>query len=270
MGQTTDQVFVLLFVGMLGMLILAVGIVTFIVVYQRRLIRKQEEIAQLEINFQKDLLQGAIITQEAERKRIAQDLHDSIGSLLSGASLYINRINTEATPDILATAQKQSHQLIQEAMGSIRTITRDLLPVNLQRFGLIETLQDLCTKTLNASDIEIHFNHEGNGRFEERKELAIYRITQELINNTLKYAQAKNIFLQLQIMDDQIEYSYKDDGEGFDYMQFQRSAVEGRGLGLGSIESRFRVLEGEGSFESAPGRGVLVRIQAPILKQKTD
>ena len=263
-----DQTFYLLLVGMLGMFILAAGIIIFVVVYQRRLIKKQEEIAQLEIAFQKELLQGAIITQEAERKRIAQDLHDSIGSLLSGAALYIDRINSSVNTDILTTAKEQSGQLIQQALGSVRTITRDLLPVNLQRFGLMDSLEDLLSKTTGGADIQIHITLNGTGRFEEEKELALFRITQELLNNTLKYAQAKNIYFQLHLMEDSLNYSYRDDGQGFDYDHYQRSAIEGLGLGLGSIESRFRILEGTSSYHSAPGKGVVVHIDAPIsLKQ---
>jgi len=251
------------------MFILAVSVIGFVVLYQRRLYSTQKEIAQLEISFQKELLQGAIITQEAERKRIAQDLHDSIGSLLSGAALYLNQVN--AGPDSpAAEAQQQSSNLIKEAMGSIRTITRDLLPVNLKRFGLVEALQDLLSKTTGGANLEVHYIHQGYSPIEEQKELALYRITQELLNNTLKYAEAQNIYLQLHFTDGQLDYSYRDDGKGFEYDQYQRSAKEGLGLGLGSIESRFRIMEGEASFNSSPGKGVLVRIQAPIQSHKTD
>ncbi|MEM1219809.1 MAG: ATP-binding protein [Bacteroidota bacterium] len=269
MDPSEIEFYRLLVSGMLGMLLLAIGIVTFVVVYQRQLIHKQEEIAQLEISFQKELLQGAIITQEEERKRIAQDLHDSIGSLLSGAALYLNQVNS--TPNSPASnAQQQSSSLIKEAMGSIRTITRDLLPVNLQRFGLVDALQDLLSKTTGGANLEVHYIHQGYYPFEEQKELAIYRITQELLNNTLKYAEAQNIYLQLHFADGQLDYSYRDDGKGFEYDQYQRSAKEGLGLGLGSIESRFRIMEGEASFNSSPGKGVLVRIQGPVQSQKTD
>ena len=201
------------------MLLLAIAIVIFFVIYQKRLMTQQEKLLRLEFEYQKDLVNSSIQTQEVERKRIAADLHDSIGSQLSATKLYLRQLlrNPEKSEEYQQQVKREAMELLEETILNVRQITHDLLPLSLERFGLVAALEDLVDRYNELGEGEVQFDCREERRFEVEKEVAFYRIIQELFNNTLKHARAQRIELSLQFRDSQVHLQYQDDGVGFDF-----------------------------------------------------
>ncbi len=252
--------------GTLIMLLLAIAIVSFIVYYQRRLIQEQIEKQKLKAEAQERMLAATIQTQESERKRIAKDLHDEIGALLAAIRLGVIQIGSDETTGTFGVEKaEEAKKLIEETIKNVRRISQDLMPATLEKFGLVAALKELCQKLEKASGVRMDFDgNEIDFPLKMQSALALYRIVQELINNTLKHAKATKIIISLQKTNTLLYLTVADNGSGFD-LEYARGQSKGvRGLGLSNIESRINMLNATIRYETAPGEGTQVTIEIPL------
>ena len=252
----------LVLLGIIGMLLLAVALVVFFIVYQRRLLRQQNELRDKEREHQRQLLAAAVEIQENERRRIAGDLHDDIGSLLSAARLYLKQLNPEAKAEEHTEIKTETLSIVGQIIRNTRRITHDLMPAELEKFGLSAAAEDLCDRVGKTDDLDVHFNSNLNQRLPAKCEVALFRVIQELINNTIKHAEARQINLEMGMQRDQFVLRYADDGKGFDLATTEQRG--GSGLGLKNIESRVSLIDGRLDYQSQPGKGLQVFIHLPL------
>jgi len=245
----------ILLAGMTGLFALAMGYVVIFILYQRRMIARDLERQKLETDHQKKMLQAIIENQEAERKRVAHDLHDEVGALLTASKLYFNQLSPGRAEEQLVVISGKVNLLFDEMMTSIRRISHDLRPIVLENFGLLEAIEDVQQK-VGASGIAVDFTHQLTFSIHRDGEVMLYRIIQELISNTLKHARASRIAIHMEEFSDRMELVYSDDGIGF------QSLGAHQGLGLKSIESRLSLLEGNLQRKQT-AKGVHLVIQIP-------
>jgi signal transduction histidine kinase len=239
-----------LFLGTIGMLVLTIGLVVFIIMHQRRVQRFQQKLQQMEIEQQKMMLNASIKMQEEERQRLAADLHDDAGPLLATARLYLNEnlVNQDKVNQLQSIFQ--ARQIIDDTIQLIRNISHDLMPPTLKNFGLESAINDLFQKisgsgTVNASS---RF-HDYKDRLKPEKELLVFRIVQELINNILKHSNSSFIHLTQNVHADKFYLRIHHDGRGIVQSDFEKLNKSNIGLGLKNIGSRIRLLQGEIIFE---------------------
>ncbi|MFN4147114.1 MAG: sensor histidine kinase [Runella sp.] len=238
------------------MLIMALFVILFVVYYQRKQIEQQIRVKEMEAEFQRKLLEVSMASTEAERRRIAQDLHDDIGALLSVTKLTFNALYgylvSREQAELLAQQVRES---LDETISHVRRISRELVPTTLERFGLPAALQEFAAKSGTNHTLRITFGCTGddNYRLEPKIELMLYRIAQELINNALKHSDATNIHIQLSLPPNDLALLVEDNGRGFDFEQVQKHPSPG--LGLDSIEGRLRIINGKIEYETAPQKG---------------
>jgi signal transduction histidine kinase len=202
--------------------------------------------------------------QEMERKRLAREIHDGIGPQLSTLKMKLAGIESDLQKTSAETKDQfaKSYGLIDEVADDLRSISHNLLPKVLIDFGLTEALESLIDKIHGTKNIDISFiSSIPKKRLHHVLELGIYRICQELTNNTLKHANAKKITLQLIQVDKLMRLTYEDDGVGF------VRPDQSQGLGLLNIESRVKAFGGELNIDSVPGKGMTATMEIPINKK---
>jgi two-component system, NarL family, sensor kinase len=245
----------------LGIIVLAL----FIVVYLRQKSRHEKVVTEQkfrQLEEEKKLMAAKLLVegQEEERKRIATELHDGLGVLLSATKMQFSTIR-DKSPENRELIEKAS-KMLEQASGDVRKISHNMMPGLLLKLGLYEAVEDLFenldeNENLNAS-CTISGDHEH--RLPENKEIMLYRIIQEMVNNTLKHAEARNIGIQIQILHEAIDIVYSDDGKGFDFNE----KMENESIGLKSITSRVNFLNGSLSVDSKPGNGVNYSLNIPV------
>ncbi|MES2880514.1 MAG: ATP-binding protein [Bacteroidota bacterium] len=245
--STTSQV---LFLGTLGMLALTVALVIFIIFHQRKIIRFQLKLQNLEQDQQKILLDASIRLQEEERQRLAADLHDDAGPLLATARLYLNEnlVNQDKASQLQSIFQ--ARQILDDTIQLIRNISHNLMPPTLKNFGLESATNDLFQKISGSGMINASSRfHDYKTRLKTEKELIVFRVLQELINNILKHSNASFIHLTQNNQNDMFVLRIHHDGRGIVQADFDKLNKSNIGLGLKNISSRVRVALGKISFE---------------------
>lgn len=250
---------ILLSIVALGAALLA-SVLFFLFRYRLRLQRseadkknllKNKEIEALQKTAELKRLKAMLQGQEAERSRIAQDLHDGLGGLLATVKV---RLNTEENN--VAAADK----LLDRACAEVRRIAHNMAPQNLQLIGLSAAVEDIAAQLrLQGLDCELELGGQPSFRLSEEEQLMLLRIVQELTHNIAKHAQAEKVFIQLLDQPHQLLLTVEDDGQGFD-----ASTAKGQGLGLASIQSRVDYLKGQILFDSSPGVGTTVTLTIPL------
>jgi two-component system, NarL family, sensor kinase len=250
--------------AILAFLFIAGGFIVVFIRYQKRLLLKQRELLKLDAQHKQDLLMSNIESAEAERMRIAKDIHDEIGSIFSTLSLSVNQLKPGST--IEPAVLQKSNELIDMGINGVRRIAHSIIPFELELFGLSHALENHFNTLTAVSAIDINFTHtEDLDMLKPVAALAIYRIVQELSSNCIKYAKANTISISIQKEDDTICLTYKDDGTGVD---MERLTAH-KGIGLKNIESRVIVLNGTVTFISAPGKGFTCSIIIPATQNTT-
>ena len=245
-----SKISLVLFLGTLGMLILTIGLIMFIIFHQRKVIRFQLRLQELEKKQQKILLNASIRLQEEERQRLAADLHDDAGPLLATARLYLNEnlVNLDKASQLQSIFQ--ARQILDDTIQLIRNISHSLMPPTLKNFGLESAVNDLFQKisgsgTINASS---RF-HDYKERLKSDKELMLFRILQELVNNILKHSSSSFIHLTQNNQGENCYIRIHHDGKGLVQSDFEKLNKSKTGLGLKNISSRLRVVHGKIHFE---------------------
>src|SRR5438270_4835383 len=239
-----------LFMGTLGMLVLTIGLILFIIIHQRKVIRYQSRLQQMEQEQQKILLKASIRLQEEERQRIAADLHDDAGPLLATARLYLNEnlVNLDKASQLQSIYQ--ARQILDDTIQLIRNISHSLMPPTLKNFGLESAINDLFQKISGSGAINASSRfHEYKERLKAEKELIVFRIVQELVNNILKHSNSSFIHLTQNMHHENFLLRIHHDGRGIVQADFDKLNKSNVGLGLKNISSRLKVAQGSIYFE---------------------
>ncbi|MFA6401974.1 MAG: PAS domain S-box protein [Salinivirgaceae bacterium] len=202
--------------------------------------------------------------EERERNRFSRELHDGLGPLLSSIKLYFQWIAKTENPEKKLFLSGKGNHNINEAILTLREISNNLSPQSLNTFGLILAIQNYVEGLNQMNNIQINLQSNIEKRFNKNVEIALYRITLELINNCLKHAEAKDISISLQHIefDQLIRLTYHDNGKGFD-IESQLPKTKGRGLL--NIQYRVNSLNGKIKMKSSPGKGLEVTIEVPLV-----
>ncbi|MBN2814506.1 MAG: PAS domain S-box protein, partial [Bacteroidales bacterium] len=214
---------------------------------------------------EKELLYTVIKTEEKERQRFAQDLHDELGPFLSGLKLYLNEIQ-ENIDDSEKREVLISYlsQMIDESVEKVRTLASNLTPQNMIDIGLTASVSKTIQKLNLTGRINILLETEGNETgLAHAFIITLYRIILELINNTLKHARSKQITIKLIYGRKNVQLFYSDDGIGFD---FDQQLKLGKGIGLRSILNRIELYEGKYAFSSHENKGFELSVDFPTGK----
>ena len=250
-------------VGTAMLLMMAVFIITFVAYYQQKQAKQQLAFREMQAQHRQALMEATFRGQEEERKRLAEDMHDGIGTMLSITKMSLNQLEQYVGGNAKTGFEFQkTRAMIDETMTNVRRISRNLVPTTLERFGLLAALEELADRASDKEiDVELVYP-EADYLFSPSISLMLYRIAQELVNNAIQHARARHITVQVFQFENEVRLSVLDDGVGFDF----DAVMENRqaGLGLRNIESRLNVVNGHATFDVAPGRGSQIHVQIDL------
>jgi len=223
---------------------------------------QQQRISELEKEKQLLATQALLKGQEDERSRLARDLHDGLGGLLSGVKLQLgamkgNLIMAEDHARVFNNALNK----LDESIREMRRVAHNMMPEALLNLGLSQALQDYCAGLSESQQFTINCQMYGlDQRMSPSSEVVVYRIVQELLNNAVKHASATTILAQVMRQDNRLTITVEDNGKGFDKDQLDSMQT----AGLKNIQSRVHYLRGQMDIQSAPGKGTSVHIECTI------
>lgn len=252
-GQQEVDSVILIF-GTMGMLILALALVAFVVFYQKKRVSQQVEIVKRENAYQRELLNATIEIREKEQKRIALELHDDIGSGLTGIKMQL------AKKGLTDVEIEDARERLKNLVKQVRDISHNLLPPVLDELGLNGAITSLCRRigeqtTINFNTTIPSAKYEG---LRSDQELAIYRIVQELLNNILKHANATEIGVTVLNSPKNYSIILQDNGKGF--IPPKRLEVQSTSLGLKNIASRVQQINANLNYETLQPTGTKVTL----------
>ena len=257
-----DNVYLLVFYGMLLLFMIIAAFLLFYIRNQNMVWKQRRELQETQIIQQKELLNAVIDSQEIERKRIGQDLHDEIGGTLSAIKLMLNSLKNklnEQQEEVLTDAK----ELIDKMIVDVRHISHDLSPPGLAVFGLFTTIEAFVNLINNTGQIKISLVHENDLEeieLPEKTSLALFRVLTQLVDNTIKHAQATEIKMLFSVDSANLSIVYQDNGKGFDMEVLKQRS----GIGMQNIQSRLQMINAEYQIETSVGKGFKVEINYPL------
>ncbi|MBK7289894.1 MAG: hypothetical protein IPI78_06445 [Chitinophagaceae bacterium] len=231
--------------------------------YKNKQELQQRRITELETEKQLTATEDVLKGEEKERTRLAKDLHDGLGGMLSGIKHSLNAMkgNLVMTPEN-HQAFERSMDMLDSSIREMRRVAHNMMPEALVKFGLDTALKDFCNDINQSGALQINYQSIGLGNVEveQTTSITIYRIVQELINNTMKHAAAKSAIVQVSKTDKAISITVEDDGKGFNTLVLEGT----KGIGWSNIQSRVEYLKGKLDVQSEPGKGTSVHIELNV------
>lgn len=251
----------------LGLLLISALVFTN---YRHKQKLQQQRIADLETQQQLNATEAVLKGEEQERTRLAKDLHDGLGGMLSGIKYSFNTMkgNLIMTPEN-AQAFERSMDMLDSSIKEMRRVAHNMMPEALVKFGLDVALKDFCNDISKSGALQVSYQSIGldDVVIEQTTAITIYRIVQELINNTMKHAAAKTALVQLAKTGNQLSVTVEDDGKGFDTSVLTHPRPDDQvrpGIGWANIQSRVEFLKGRLDVNSQPGKGTSVLIELNV------
>jgi signal transduction histidine kinase len=231
--------------------------------YHSRQKLQQQRINELETEKKLMATEAVLKGEEQERTRLAKDLHDGLGGMLSGIKYSFNTMkgNLIMTPDN-AQAFERSMDMLDSSIQEMRRVAHNMMPEALVKFGLDTALKDFCNDISQSGALTVSYQSIGlaNASIDQTTAITIYRIVQELMNNTMKHAAAKNAIVQLSKIDGILSLTVEDDGKGFDTAVLNIS----KGIGWDNIKNRVELLKGKLDVSAAAGKGTSVHLEIAV------
>jgi signal transduction histidine kinase len=246
-------------------LVMAFGIISFVLVYMRRQQQQQEEMTRINEIHQRNLLEASVDSQENVRRQIGGDLHDDIGTLLSATRMQLSLLGKQIKDNEPANEFfTNTNELLNDAITNVRRISKELMPATLDKFGLEIGLKEFAEKFSSVTGVDVSFHANGidESSFSKKIALIFFRIVQELVNNSLKHAEASKINIELTQNESQLQLQVADNGKGFDLEEVMANPKTG--IGIRNIESRLSVINGTVNYDIAKGKGAKINIEVKL------
>ncbi|MFW6224868.1 MAG: PAS domain S-box protein, partial [Bacteroidota bacterium] len=206
-------------------------------------------------NLEKKIVKAIFETEEKARDQFAKDLHDTLGAMLSSLKMYLNLLKKDhfESKEKKMEFWKRTMDLLSDSVSETRKIAYKMRPEEIDNFGLVSALDSFFERIMEASEIKVHFNKENfNTGLDGEKELILFRVISELVNNTLKHAEANNIDLAIFNKANKMYIVYSDDGIGFS----SKHEVKTKGIGLNNIKSRLKSINAKYEMDSQLNNGM--------------
>jgi signal transduction histidine kinase len=257
----------LVILGSLGMLTLVSFIIVFIVQYQKKMLAHKAALQKTETEFQKQLLDASVEVAEQERQKIATNIHDDVGLTINVVKLNLSKMKNNIKDTTLVSELIETDlKILEEIHTTLRGISHELMPPSLSLLGLIKGLREMSRQISSSGKIKIDLSAgDLDLRMEKKKELQLYRLIKELINNILKHAGASQILVTCVLENSYLITSIEHDGVGINDQEVMALINSQRGIGLKSIQSRVQLTNSKLNYLYSSTERAKIIIKTPVL-----
>ena len=240
-------------------LILAISVISFIVLFQKRQLQNQQDKTALKTAYDQEILKSQIEVQNQTLQHIGRELHDNIGQLLSVAKINLNVL--EESDNMEHEFIKQTNEIISQSINDLRSLTKSLDGDFVNDFGLEESISHELQRIRKTKKFQTEISVLGMKRtLGYEIEIVLFRIVQEVLNNALKHSKAQNIDIVLQYLPTSFELTVKDNGKGFDLENIHPESIESSGAGLRNMQRRMELIGGKCVINSVLGEGTEIKL----------
>jgi len=266
-NQETLNITTLIVLGSFGMLTLVSFIIVFVVLYQKKMLSHKSLLQQNETEYQKQLLDASIEVAEEERQKIATNIHDDVGLILNVLKLNFSKIKRNLDDrDLVLELIDNNVKIVEETSSTLRSISHELMPPSLSILGLQKGLKELCKQITSSGKINIDLNSTDlHFTLDKKKELQLYRLIKELINNIIKHANASQIYMTNTLQDTILITLIEHDGIGINNEEVAKLINSQKGIGLKSIQSRVQLTNSQLNYDYVPNKKAQITIKTPVL-----
>jgi two-component system NarL family sensor kinase len=261
--QDKTVILIIFFICIFLVAVLAGFISWILFAYQKKQIHYLSQLETIKNNNEKELLRAQLEMQEETFQHISLEIHDNIGQFISLAKLHLNTIDTsskEALPEKIGYAA----DLLTKALDDLRDLSKSLSSDLIKNAGLEKAMEMEVTQLRKIANYDIVFEVQGNySILNDQKEIIIFRIFQEAVNNIIKHAMATRISIKLNFLKDQLSLCIADNGIGFLYDPSSSMEVHGKGEGIRNMKRRAKLIDSSLSITSEPGQGTRITIDIP-------
>lgn len=262
----SNDIRLLVIIGISVMLLLFASFLLAFFFSQRKKWQYQQTMQKLREQQQNQLIEAAVRSEEQERHRIAETLHDEVGAILSSSKLHLLAINTEHLDEKGKKLHEKGNELLDDAIKKVRGISHNLHSSILKEFGLNEAIIHFVNKITQGTLITATTALDDQYTTQSpENDISIYRMVQELINNIIKHAQATELVVSSVYSNNRLDLTLFHNGGGLSQEQFEELRYKKEGLGLKNIQNRIILLQGNIYFETG-GEGSYIKIQVPVNK----
>jgi len=258
--MTSSELYIAIFAGIILIAILSVGSIQFtILFYRQRNLRKKEE-----EKFQQELLRTQLEIQEQTLKNVSAEIHDNIGQTLSLAKLNLAMMEVNDT-DPLSGKISSLHELVSKAIQDLRDLSKSLNTDYVSEKGLLRSIEYELEMIGRTGALQTEMKVGGTPiTLDKKKELILFRIVQECLNNAIKHAQASNVIVAVDFAEEAVSLQVQDNGRGFDQEAMEKQ--ERFGLGLKNLQNRAALIGAGCTISGNLSKGTEVLIQLPLPK----
>jgi signal transduction histidine kinase len=249
--------------------IIAIGIIILILVYQKKQLQYLNEKSQMKNSFDKEIFQTQLEIQEQTLKNISQEIHDNIGQGLSLVKLNINTMNS-TDPVLLKSKIDDSRNLITKAIQDLRDLSKSLNTDYIIELGLTRAIEYELEMLKKIGHYKIQFDITGDlYRLQDQQELVFFRIVQEALHNIIKHADATLIKVALIFQPQLFTLKINDNGIGFNTDELKNNNYKSPGLGIRNMNNRANIINSNFQITSIPQKGTAIILTLPLLTSKT-
>ena len=266
MNQTNPEINTLVIVGIATMLFLVISLLLLFTITQRKKFKYQLDMQQLREKQQNQLIEAAVRSEEGERHRIAELLHDEVGALLSSSRIFLIEMKAEN----FSQADKDDHlkvkSMMDESIHKVRSISHNLHSTILKEFGLNEAIRNFMAKVADGPGLKSSVETDETYQLSNPEtDLAVYRIIQELTNNLLKHAHPSFIEITSKLTENELKFCILHNGNGLTQKEFEELRYSPTGLGLKNIQNRIILLKGNILFTKQDTGKYAIELSIPVI-----
>ena len=265
MNNESQEVILTVITVTVVLVLLVLFIISFALIYQRRQLQYYQEKQAMQAAFAQEILQSQLEVQNQTLQYVGQELHDNLGQLLSVVRFGLNSLEENPLATGVHPQISETNDVVAQAINDLRALSKSLDGDFVQDFGLSESLAHELQRIKRTRRFEPDLTIQGEPySLGYQKEIVLFRIVQEVLNNAMKHAEAKHLGVILQYKPAQFTLSISDDGKGFDYERITQQELSKAGAGLRNIRRRSELIGGTCTYQTAPNQGTKVLIELAV------